>query len=114
MPGKKITRVQLEEMFAKMRATTHWNLNGPMLWTYFFADPDPKKLDPVAKRLIEMGYRLVGLMPPADGGPAMLQVERVEAHTAKTLDARNDELYRLAAELSVVYDGMDVGPPTPK
>ena len=40
-----------------------------------------------------------------------LHIERVEAHSPKTLDARNDELYLFAHEFGLdSYDGMDIGP----
>jgi hypothetical protein len=39
----------------------------------------------------------------------MLHIERVERHTPQSLDARNDQLTRLANEMHVTYDGWDVG-----
>jgi hypothetical protein len=112
VPGTKISLAELEEMFASMSAKTKWNLDGPMLWGYFFVAPDRSKLDLVSKRLTATGYRFVEYLPPDNENNAwMLHLERVERHTPKTLDARNDELYRVAHELGVEYDGMDVGPP---
>ncbi len=35
----------LEDMFSGMRAQTNWNVDGPMLWGYFFADRSPEKLE---------------------------------------------------------------------
>ena len=31
-----IQRAQLEQMFAQMRANAPWNVDGPLLWGYFF------------------------------------------------------------------------------
>jgi hypothetical protein len=107
----KIRLLQLEEMFANMRAKTRWNLDGEMLWGYFFTDPDPKKLEPVAQQLAHDGYRVVDTHPARDHHTYILHVERVEHHTPQTLDARNQEFYRLADKFGIAsYDGMDVGP----
>ncbi len=115
-PAKpKIPLEQLEDMFTNMRAQTKWNLDDDMLWGYFFTDPDPKKLEPVAKHLSGAGYRVVAIYPTDDRSTHVLHVERVEHHTPKTLHARNQEFEALAAKLRIAtYDGMDVGPAPPK
>jgi hypothetical protein len=70
-PKAMITLQQLEEMFTNMRAKTKWNLDGEMLWGYFFIDPDAKKLDPVAKYLSEIGYHVVAIYPTDDAKTQM-------------------------------------------
>src|SRR5688572_24625564 len=110
----RIPLERLEDMFANMRADTNWNVDGEMLWGYFFTDPDPKKLEPVAQHLAETGYRVVKFYPADDGSTHWLHVERIEQHTPKTLFARNQELEQVAANFRIAtYDGMDVGPATP-
>ena len=102
-------------MFTNMRTKTKWDLDGDMLWGYFFTDHDPKKFEPIAKHLSEIGYRVVSIYPADDNSIHWLHVERVEHHTAKTLHARNQELNALATKFGIEdYDGMDVGPVTPK
>ena len=104
---------QLEEMFANMRAKTKWDINGELLWGYFFTDPDPKKLEDVSQHLTRAGYRLVRIFQTDDKHTHVLHVERVEKHTPETLHARNAEFDRLASEFGLYsYDGMDVGPVT--
>ena len=111
----KIPLQQLETMFANMREQTKWDLDGDMLWGYFFTDPDPKKLEPVAKHLSAAGYRVVAIYPTDDRSTHALHVERVEHHTPKTLHARNQEFEALATKFRIAtYDGMDVGPAPPK
>lgn len=38
-----ITLQNLKQMFANMRAQTKWNVDGEMLWGYFFTDSIPEK-----------------------------------------------------------------------
>jgi hypothetical protein len=106
-----MTLQQMEEMFANMRAKTKWDVDGEMLWGYFFTDPDTNKLERVSHRLTATGYRLVLIYPTDDKSTHVLHVERVEKHTPHTLQARNGEFEKLAAEFGLEsYDGMDVGP----
>jgi hypothetical protein len=106
-----ITLQDLEDMFANMRAKTKWDVDGEMLWGYFFTDTDPKKLERVVEPLTNGGYHFVRIYETGDKRTHFLHVERVEKHTPQTLHARNAEFYRLAEKFGLEsYDGMDVGP----
>ena len=106
-----MTLQQMEQMFANMRSQTKWDVDGDMLWGYFFTDPDTNKLERASQRLIATGYRFVKIYPTDDKRTCFLHVERVEKHTPKTLHARNGEFEKLASEFGLEsYDGMDVGP----
>jgi hypothetical protein len=106
-----ITLHELKQMFSNMRAQTEWDVDGDMLWGYFFTDPEPNKLEPVAQHLADAGYRVVSIYETDDKSTHFLHVERVERHTPQSLHARNTEFYRLAEKFGVAsYDGMDVGP----
>lgn len=107
---QKIARSQLEAMFSDMRAKAPWNVDGPLLWGYFFLDTSRGKLELAASELAAQGYQIVGI-EPVSGGRFRLHVERVEIHSPSSLDARNQQLYALAERLKIgSYDGMDVGP----
>lgn len=109
--GGRIQLAQLQAMFADMRAKTKWNVDGPMLWGYFFVDADPEKLKRAGTELQGLGYRVVGIEQSAKKRGYRLHVERVEAHSPASLDVRNGELYALAERYALSsYDGMDVGP----
>lgn len=104
-----IQREQLEEMFAGMRAKAPWNVDGPLLWGYFFNGPEKGALENIALTLEARGYRRVSLAQHEDRVWS-LHVEKVETHTVDSLHARNTEFYALAREAGLVkYDGMDVG-----
>jgi hypothetical protein len=108
-----IPKSQLVEMFESMRAQAPWDVDADLLWGYFFTGEDKVPLNRVAKKLVSLGYRLVEIRPDDNKDGFWLHVERVETHSPDTLHDRNQELYRLAAEYGVNYDGMDVGaPPT--
>jgi hypothetical protein len=108
---RRIPLLQLEAMFADMRSKTKWDVDGPLLWGYFFLDPSSEKLKAVAADLETSGFRVVGIEKVVAKQAWRLHVERVEAHTPVSLNARNNELYLLAEKYSLVsYDGMDVGP----
>ena len=105
----------INEMFANIRENTDWDLNGPMLWGYFFVNTTPEPLHGLAKVLEEAGYTVVEVFEPEleeDEAPYhVLHVERVETHSEASLDVRNQELQALAEANGVEdYDGMDVGP----
>ncbi len=109
----KIPLSDLEALFNDLRTQANWNVEGPLLWGYFFTDPDEGKLALAADKLVAAGYDLVLIAPADDGSTYVLQVERAEKHTPKSLFARNAELERLAESLGLEsYDGMDVGPLT--
>ncbi len=113
-PASRIRLEQLEAMFANMRAQTKWNIDGPLLWGYFFFDPSVEKLQRAASLLAATGYTVVGISPVSQRGTFRLHVEKVELHTPASLHARNTEFYALAGELQIAsYDGMDVGPSPP-
>lgn len=110
---RRIPLAQLQAMFADMRAKTKWNIDGPLLWGYFFFDPSPEKLKQASANLEASGYRVVSLEKVANKQVFRLHVERVETHSPESLKARNDEFYAFAEKYSLAsYDGMDVGPAT--
>ncbi|RVT47066.1 ribonuclease E inhibitor RraB [Rubrivivax albus] len=110
----EISLNQLREMFADMRTRpgyAKWNVDGELLWGYFFTDPEPKKLRPVAEQLSQRGYQVVSIHQAEDKSTFFLHVERIEHHTPESLHQRNQEFYKLARQFGLQsYDGMDVGP----
>ena len=111
-----ITREQLVEMFESIADGGKWDMSRPMLWGYFFTDPDRASLERVVPLLEKQGYRFVEIFlsekeDPSDSDLWWLHIEKVEVHTPDTLNARNQVLYAFADEHGLAsYDGMDVGP----
>ncbi len=109
-----ISLEQLQKMFSAMRTKpgySKWNIDGLLLWGYFFTDSNPEKLKQIAEALSSKGYSFVNIYPTDDNSTFFLHVERVEHHTPESLNIRNLEFYDLASQFDLEsYDGMDVGP----
>jgi hypothetical protein len=102
-------------MFDGIAAATDWNLDGDMVWGYFFTDSNASVLEYAAKKLESQGYSFVNLFQPEDEGKLLpyyiLHVEKIETHGVDSLYQRNTELEAFARENGLdTYDGMDVGP----
>ncbi|NIK43817.1 ribonuclease E inhibitor RraB [Xanthomonas arboricola] len=108
----------LKQMFEHIRSETDWNLDGPLRWEYFFADPAQQPLQHLAEQLTGDGYRVIdiflGERDEDDGDDEesyFLHVDKLEQHTIESLNQRNAQFDALAKRFHVAaYDGMDVGP----
>lgn len=115
-----IEKDQLVMMFEQIADNTDWDLSAPLIWGFFFTDASAEKLRAVAPVLEQDGYRFVDVFladkdEPADPDLWMLHVEKIEVHTPDSLDSRNREFYRFAADHGLgAYDGMDVAPVNPE
>ena len=106
-----ITLQQLNEMFAGLRDETDWNIDGEMLWGYYFTAPAPEVLESLAETLSERNFDISEIFESDDEPLFILQAERLEKHTPESLFALNAELEALATKFEgVEYDGMDVNP----
>ncbi|WP_349261232.1 ribonuclease E inhibitor RraB [Povalibacter sp.] len=101
-------------MFDSMRRDAPWNIDGPLLWGYFFINQTPEPLRKAGEQLEAIGYRVVDISERSDAAASArwrLHVEKIETHTVESLHVRNQELYALASKMGLnSYDGMDVGP----
>jgi hypothetical protein len=106
-----ITREMVDDLFARMREEGSIDVDGELLWGYFFTDAEKAKLRPVSDELEREGFRYVSLYRTDDRTTYFLHLERVERHTPESLDALNRSLQALAQRHGIAaYDGMDVGP----
>ena len=94
-----------------MRVKTKWNLEGDMLWGFFFTNPTKEALIPFSKELEKKRYRIVDIYLDDAKANWWLHVEKIEIHTVHSLNQREVELRALAAKAGLrSYDGWDVGP----
>ena len=106
----------LETMFNDIRRDAPWNIDGAMLWGYFFKDDSEAKLRELMPALEAQGYRFVDVFSNASdanqtASSFFLHVEKMEIHSVQSLHARNQQLSAFAEQHRIgSYDGMDVGP----
>ena len=106
-----ITLQQLQEMFAGLHSETDWNLDGEMLWGYYFTAAAPEVLESLAEKLEERDFDVVEIFESDDDPVFILQAQRIEKHTPQSLFALNAQLEELVSQFEgVEYDGMDVDP----
>ena len=117
----KDTESQLEgirQIFAEAKQQDNWNTNEPMLYSFYFVDEDPDKLEELGLELEEKGYDFIGVFELGDEeteestGEYLLHIDKEEIHTPESLAQRNVELQKIADEHEVqTYDGWEFGEP---
>ena len=113
------TESQLEgirQIFAEAKQQDNWDTNEPMLYSFYFVDEDPDKLEELGLELEEKGYDFIGVFELGDEeteeatGEYLLHIDKEEVHTPESLAQRNVELQKIADEHEVqTYDGWEFG-----
>lgn len=106
----------INEIFNQAKTEDGWNLNEPMLFSYYFVDRDVDKLEKLGLKLEADGYDFVDVFELGDErtdestGEYLLHIDKVETHTPESLAARNVEFQKLADEYELsTYDGWEFG-----
>jgi hypothetical protein len=105
--SEKITIEKIHEMFSHMKAQGVYS-DTKMLWGYFFIAKDTASFGNVKNRLKSQNFKFVETFQD-DKKNYWLQLERAEIHTPESLYNLNEELYSIAEEYQITYDGFDVG-----
>jgi hypothetical protein len=115
----KDTQSQLEtirEIFTQAKQEDNWNLDEPMLYSFYFVDESVDKLEKLGLKLEADGYDFVDIFELGDEetnestGEYLLHIDKVEIHTPESLADRNVEFQRLADEYEIeTYDGWEFG-----
>lgn len=107
---------EINEIFDEARREDGWNLEEPMLYSYYFVGEDVDKLEKLGEKLHSEGYDFVDIFELGDEeteestGEYLLHLDKVETHTAESLAQRNVEFSKLAEEYSISsYDGWEFG-----
>lgn len=110
-PQKTFKRETLEFTFGEMKKQTDWNLQGKLVWGFFFTSPTKPPLIEASKSLEKTGYRIVSVYTDDKKKDWWLHVEKIEVHSIDSLHARNQELVKFSSQMKLgTYDGWDVGP----
>ena len=115
----KDTESQLEgirEIFETARTEDNWNLEGEMLYSFYFVDESIEKLEKLGLYLEKQNYDFIDIFELGDDetgeptGEYLLHIDKVEIHTPETLAERNVEFQKLADEYEIEsYDGWEFG-----
>ncbi len=115
----KDTASQIEgirEIFAEAQQEDNWKVDEPMLYSYYFVDSDPDKLESLGVALEEKDYDFIGVFELGDEetdestGEYMLHIDKTEVHTPESLAQRNVEFAKLAEDYKITtYDGWEFG-----
>ena len=99
-----------KEMFASMTADG-LDLSVPLRWGYFLFHAVPEPLAELSRDMAKLGYSYVSLHETEDG-EWVLQLAKMEIHTADSLHRRNIKFNELADQRGIdLYDGWDVAVP---
>jgi len=106
----------IKEIFETAKIEDSWDLDGEMLYSYYFVDTDADKLEELGLELEEKGYEFLGIFELGEEdseeptGEYLLHIDKVEIHTPDSLAVRNVEFSKLAAEREIdSYDGWEFG-----
>ena len=106
----------IKKIFDDARQEDNWNTDEPMLYSFYFVDKDPEKLEKLGEKLDAEDYEFVGIFELGDEeteestGEYLLHIDRVETHTPESLAQRNVEFSKLASEFGIeTYDGWEFG-----
>lgn len=109
--NKEEKLLKIKGMFRKMKTEAKWDMSKPMLWGYFFLDPDKKKLEALTKKLSREKFDIVNIEATDDKEVYRLHIEEKTIHTPESLIKQNNRLEYLAKENDIEsFDGWDVEP----
>jgi hypothetical protein len=106
----------IKEIFAQAKSEDNWNLDEPMLYSFYFVDESVEKLEKLGLKLEADGYDFVDIFELGDEetnestGEYLLHIDKVEVHTPESLAERNVLFQKLADEYEIkTYDGWEFG-----
>ncbi len=106
----------IQKIFDDAKREDNWDLSEPMLYSFYFVDDNPDKLEKLGERLEADGYDFIGTFELGDEetdestGEYLLHVDKVETFTPESLAKLNVEFAKLAGEFEVeTYDGWEFG-----
>lgn len=116
MSFDKETQLQeIKEIFADAAREEEWNVEGEMLYSYYFIDETMDKLEKLAQHFENENYDYINIYELGDEetneptGEYLLHIDKTEKHTPETLVDRIDEFLKLAEEFEVEFDGWEFG-----
>ena len=116
MSFDKETQLQeIKKIFADAAREEEWDVEGEMLYSYYFIDETMDKLEKLAQHFENENYDYINIYELGDEetneptGEYLLHIDKTEKHTPETLVERVDEFLKLAEEFEVEFDGWEFG-----
>ena len=106
---------EIKEIFADAAREEEWDVDGEMLYSFYFIDETIDKLEKLGLHLENEGYDFINIFELGDEesgeptGEYLLHLDKTEKHTPETLVERIDEFLKLAEENEVEFDGWEFG-----
>lgn len=106
----------IREIFSTAKAEDNWDVEGLMLYSFYFIDEDVDKLEKLGLKLEADGYQFIDIFELGDEetgestGEYLLHIDMEETHTPESLAERNTEFAGFAEEFEISsYDGWEFG-----
>lgn len=106
----------IREIFAEAKQEDNWNIDEPMLYSFYFVDKSVEKLEKLGLKLEADGYYFVDIFELGDEetekstGEYLLHIDKIEIHTPESVAQRNFEFQKLANQFEIeTYDGWEFG-----
>ena len=98
---------ELKEIFADAAREEGWDVEGEMLYSYYFVDDSIEKLEKLGLKFEKDGYDFINIFELGDEetneatGEYLLHLDKTEKQTPETLNGRLAEFQKLAEENEV-------------
>ena len=106
----------IKKIFDEAKREDNWNVNEPMLYSFYFVDKDPEKLEKLGEHLDKQDFDFVDIFELGDEeteestGEYLLHIDKVDAFTPESLAQTNVRFSKLAEEFEIeTYDGWEFG-----
>ena len=109
-----IDQETINRFFANIKSKGDFEIQNELTWGFFFVSINVDFILDVKNYLVNKGYQYVDLFEAekeqeGDESEFFLHMQKIEIHTAETLNERNKLLYGIAEKFDVEYDGFDLG-----
>ena len=96
-------------VFEAIKKDTKWNMDGDMLYGYFFINKHETPLKALGFILSLAGHRVVDISKN-ERLEYWLHIEEIHSHDLHTISKKDVRLKRIGSIFFSEYDGWDVGP----
>lgn len=106
---------EIREIYADAAREEGWDVEGELLYSYYFVDESFDKLEKLAQHFENENYDFINIYELGDeetnepSGEFLLHIDKTEKQTPEALVERVDEFLKLAEEYEVEFDGWEFG-----